>query len=484
MTLSPRAAAIRGDNYQHAIGWYWTCQMLLDPDIETIAIEDPSAGSFDDVTIGRREGQHTYIQAKSSNSGNVIVDADWLLEPATKTGQSPLQRFHHTYTEMAAAGETCSLQLWTNRGFDHQNPILGKLLDKKHDRIKTTELLDATKRSKAGQERQRWADHLGIDATQLGSFLDHMEWKQAGSIEDIRENTKPLMRLAGLRHDQDALDVGAAIVSGWVTDGVGPRTRDRVRREIGQRSLLAVDGTVLLAVNGIDREDTNAVPNVTLDFVDLYEGDDPFQRKRLREPSQWHDTVVPEIMAAGATLAAFGVRHVHVLGLMRHPMWFAVGRSLPEVRRWTVTLDQRGDRWSTSDPQDPIEARVMETVDIDKGNDIALAIGLTGDPTNDVGRFLRSANLPIRSLHTLGPPGKPSQTAVISGGWAMGWTRSARELGRRLASESGATHLHLFFQCPAGAALMLGHQWNVMPDTTIYEFVDGSYEPTITTPGN
>ena len=44
MTLTPRAAAIRGDDYQHAIGWFWACEMLRDPDIETVTIEDPAGG--------------------------------------------------------------------------------------------------------------------------------------------------------------------------------------------------------------------------------------------------------------------------------------------------------------------------------------------------------------------------------------------------------------------------------------------------------
>ena len=84
-------------------------------------------------------------------------------------------------------------------------------------------------------------------------------------------------------------------------------------------------------------------------------------------------------------------------------------------------------------------------------------------------------------LVVFGPDGKPSRESVPSGGWAMAWTRSVREQARAHARD--ADHVHLFMQCPAGVALMLGHQWNVMPDTTIYEYVDKSYHPTVTLPG-
>jgi hypothetical protein len=54
MSLAPRAAAIRGDGYQHAIGWYWACQALDDPGIVFVSIEDAAGGYFDDVVVRYR----------------------------------------------------------------------------------------------------------------------------------------------------------------------------------------------------------------------------------------------------------------------------------------------------------------------------------------------------------------------------------------------------------------------------------------------
>ncbi|HWG61478.1 MAG TPA: hypothetical protein VG253_07170 [Streptosporangiaceae bacterium] len=51
---------------------------------------------------------------------------------------------------------------------------------------------------------------------------------------------------------------------------------------------------------------------------------------------------------AARTLEACGPRRVYVSGTMRLPLWFAIGRDLPDVRQWTLSLDQHGQEWQTS----------------------------------------------------------------------------------------------------------------------------------------
>jgi hypothetical protein len=476
MPLPPRAAAIRGDNYQQTVGWFWACEMLRDPDIETVAIEDPASGHFDDVVIRRRRGATTYIQVKSSNYGNTIVDTGWLTTPASAKGRSPLQHFHDTYLDLTAAGP-CSLEVWTNRGFDHDNPLIAKLLDQKTDKIDVEQMLAAGPKSAIGRERDAWAEHLGITVNDLARFLSSVSWKQTGSELEWRRQCKPLMELAGLRSDDEAVTVGVDIASGWVTSGAGPRSADAVRAEAAERNLLATEGQLLLLVNGIDREHTATPPNVALDFVDLYDGRDSFARKVLKDPGDWDRVVRPALDEAAQILASYRVRKVHVTGAMRHPMWFAVGRALPQVKKWVVSMDQVGTTWATDAQPEEVEPRLLASVDLQQGTDIAVAVGLTGDPTSDVAKYLGAAGTPVGRLLVLGPQSEPSPTAVPSDGWAMAWTRAARERVREEVNAAEAGRVHVFLQCPGGVALMLGHQWNVIPPTTIYEYVTGTYTP-------
>ncbi|MEE8601310.1 SAVED domain-containing protein [Euzebya tangerina] len=483
MTLPSRAAAIRGDDYQHAIGWYWACQMLQDPDIGSVTIEDPEGGAFDDILIRRRTGLDTYIQAKSSNYGNTIVDAAWLLTPKSDKSRSPLQRFHDTYLRLTADQRLVSLELWTNRGFDHDNPLLGQLLDRKHDKVDTARMLGVSSRTKIGKERDAWAQHLGITKDELAAFLNQFSWKQTGSELDWHKHAKPLMQLAGLRDDDEALTIGVNVVRDWVSNGIGTRTVDDLRAEVANRNLLALTGTLLLAVDGIDHDPTPTPPNLRLDFVDLHEGDDSFSRKLLKDPADWDRVVRPAFTDAARTLASYRVRRVHIAGALRLPMWFAAGRSFPEVKKWIVSMDQVDEQWSTDTIPEDIAPRELARKDITGDTDVALAVALTGDPTTQVEDYLRSSGLPVGRMIVLGPHGKPSATAVPSPGWAMGWSRGARDIVRGEAQAADNAHIHLFMLCPAGIAMMLGHQWNVMPATTIYEFSEGKYSPTFTFPG-
>jgi hypothetical protein len=480
VNLPARAAAIRGDDYQHAIAWYWVCRALDDPNIDSVSIEDPSGGHFDDVVIRHRTGPDIYWQVKSSNYGNVVVDEAWLTTTGTGANRTPLQHFYATWNSLCASGRPFELGLVTNRGFDNAHPLLGGLRDLKSESLAVDKLRDAGRRSKIGLARSRWAAHLGIPETDLLEFLAAVRWKTGGAESDWDRQSSHLMRLAGLLADAQAVTVGKAMVRGWVTDGAGPQTRDDIHRQVASRGLLARAGTLVFAVHAIDRQPTLTPANVEVDFVELYDGVDPFSRVQLRDPADWKSRVTPALQSAARDLETFATRRVHVIGSMRLPLWFAVGRMLPDVRGWVLSLDQRADEWRTDVAPQQVTPRVLAEIEIAAGTDLALAIGLAHDPTRDVEHYVRETGHPIGGLLVLGPETEPGPHAVPNANWAVGWVRAARERARRAVAEINAQRVHLFMACPAGVALVLGHQWNLMPRTTVYEHLRPGYAPTIT----
>ncbi|HZO69147.1 MAG TPA: SAVED domain-containing protein [Kribbellaceae bacterium] len=119
--------------------------------------------------------------------------------------------------------------------------------------------------------------------------------------------------------------------------------------------------------------------------------------------------------------------------------------------------------------------------DLDLGGDLALAIGLTHDPTSQVRDYITGAGLPVAKLLTLSTPGGATPTSVPGPGWAADWVRHARERARGVAGKLRPPRVHLFLAAPAGVALFLGHDWNLMPDTTVYDHVGfDDYVPTMT----
>ena len=242
MSLPSRAAAIRGDDYHFAVAWLWVCRMLYPSEmISSVAVEDSAGGAFDDVVVRRQVGGDIYIQAKSSNYGGKIIDSSWLLTADTAGGRSPLQRFYDTYLRLSETGERFTLEVWTNRGFDHTNLLLGGLMDSKHDKIATGQMLAAGARSATGQERDTWAAHLSVSIEDLAGFLDTLRWKHTASELEVRGQAKPYMALAGLRDDEGALMTGIGIVRGWASDGLGPQTPTDAGRCMARMHLTSAD---------------------------------------------------------------------------------------------------------------------------------------------------------------------------------------------------------------------------------------------------
>jgi len=479
MSLAPRAAAIRGDDYQHAVGWYWVCEALDNPDIVSVSIEDAAGGHFDDVVVRRRQGPDLYWQVKSSNYGTATVDEAWLLTPVTPGGLSPLQHFYRTWRGLRDAGQPFELTLLTNRGFDPADAIL-RLRDLKTEKVNVDMVNAAGPRSAVGRGRRRWTDHLGIGTPDLTSFLSSIYWKSGSAESSWDQQARHLMRLAGLRADDDAIVLGKALVRRWVTDGAGPRSRDDIRRAVAEAGLLARSGTLVLVVHAIDRQPTATPANVEIDLVDLYEGADSFSRVQLIDPANWNTKVAPAILSAARELEAYATRRVHVTGSMRLPLWFAVGRALPDVRGWILSLDQRTEEWSTAVTPEDVTPRVLAETNISAGSDLAVAVSITHDISEEVSYHIRECELPVGTLLVLGSQAEPGNHTVTSASWATGWARSAREQARRAATVKGATHVHLYMAAPAALAMMLGHQWNLMPPTTIYEHLRPGYAPTIT----
>ncbi|MCW2535953.1 MAG: hypothetical protein JWQ26_1652, partial [Modestobacter sp.] len=400
-----RAAAVRGDNYQYAFAWDYACRALTDPGITSISVEDAGAGHFDDIAVRRSDTQpDEFFQVKSSNSGNVAVTDEWLTTPVTSAGRSPLQHFHGTWARLTAEGRPFRLTLLTNRGFDHEHPILGGLRDNYDSVIRVDRLRDAGPNSAAGVRRDAWAAHLSVDTDELLRFLQTVRWEQSGSEATCRENAKPRMQLAGLRDDDEAVEVGIAIIRELVMRGPGPQTPDDLRRLVDQRNLLATSAQLTLAVHAIDRPNDPRIANVTVDWVDRFTGEDPWRRHHAADPDDWTSRFPADLARARTSLEAYRARRAFVTGAMRLATHFAVGNELADVRRWVLAVDQRGEIWTTDAPPDgSVAATVLADEVLDAGGDLAVGIALANDVTADVLTYVKTNGLPVGNVLILGP---------------------------------------------------------------------------------
>jgi WD40 repeat protein len=261
LALPARASAIRGDDFQHAIGWYWASRALTEQVIDSVSIEDASGGSFDDVVVRRRSGTDTFLQIKTSSYGSTIVDEAWLMSHVPG-GRSPLQHFFNTWKDLDSAGNAFELALLTNRGYDPHHPLLGDVRDLKSEIIDTERLRAAGPRSKIGQARGRWIDHLETDVDSLIAFLGTVYWKGSGAESDWDDRAKIYMVLAGLLSDDNAITIGKALVRTWVSTGAGPQTAQMIRQQVEDKGLVELSPR-LPAARFITYADAAAVTRVS-----------------------------------------------------------------------------------------------------------------------------------------------------------------------------------------------------------------------------
>lgn len=467
MVLASHAAIVRGDDYHFYFGWLCVSRALKDPDVVSISVEDPDSGSFDDVVVRRSNGRSEYFQLKSSNSAGSIIDDDWLMTKSSPTARSTLQKLFATWSDLHRTAPG-TFAIVTNKGLDPNHPLL-QLKDNQSDTIGPA-LRKATPMSKPGKALGEWADHVGVTREDLLDFLDAVQWRSEGGERAVFERCVDAMRAAGLRSDGDAVRLGVDVVRRWVKEGSGPQSADEIRRAVASGGLLASTGRLVFAVHALDRRPapSTEVPNVECDWASLYEGTDTRTRRPL-PPVEWEQRIKPGLADATRVLESYGVGHVHVTGSLRLPMWFAVGHYLPEVRRWTLSCDQRGSEWSTTtySPTDP--AIVSNCREVGSGTDLAVGISLTHDLQSDLTAYIDEAGLSVHSLLNLTVPDGAGVESIKSGAHANSWARAARQEIYAQASKLRPAKVLLFMAAPAGVALMLGHHWNMLPRTTVYE---------------
>ena len=94
---------------------------------------------------------------------------------------------------------------------------------------------------------------------------------------------------------------------------------------------------------------------------------------------------------------------------------------------------------------------------------------MTVDPTSAVTRYLAVAGLPVRSLLVLTPSEGAHDQSVSGPGQAVAYAQELRNMVRAQLERQPSDRVHLFLAGPGGLALLLGHRWNRVVPTIVYE---------------
>jgi hypothetical protein len=480
MTLSPSGARIQGDDYQHLVAWYHALRMLdRESGVTGLSIEARGVDLVDDIIVHHRNDPDEHYQVKFSVDASHPIDEAFWTAPSN-SGRSILQRFWQAFLNLHNAAPAPRLGLYTNRAIDTKHAIL-KLRDGQRGCL-GPRLREAAPGSEAGKLRKAWANHLGVAEPELLVMLDCLELlTDQGPWSGLVTAASDRMDARGLKRDALAVEQGVAAMRTWVKEGTRDIHREMLDAEIERRKLRGETPWATLVVQAIDHHLWADAAQASVDWVDLFEGHEPRTRRRLKDPALWNGRMREELHEACARIEKMGYGRVLVRGHMRLTPAFLVGHCLPDTRHFRLACEQsNGERWSTESNPASMDL-VSEPEELGLGEDLAVGLSIARDLAADVRDCIHQARLPIRRfvhirLPEIGNRSMPDAAHVI--GWAM----KVRDIVSQAARNPRPAKVHLFAATPLAAALFLGHFWNRVPPTQLYEDLSPGYAPSFFLP--
>lgn len=465
---SASGARLAGDDYQHVLTWIHALKLLLtDGDVTRIEFEADKAGNVDDLIVHRVGQRALYHQIKFVVAQKQPLTHEWFTTRPAGSKRSPLQRFYESYTKLTPTdGTPPEMALHTNRLPAPGDPML-QLVSGSDCKL-VPRLAAQTPGSAAGKVRKQWAKHLGITEEQLLSFLGHLAIRSGReALDDLQEQCAWAMRAVGFRSDVAALLAAIGALRELIKTGVRELDAESVQRLAGMLQLLAGIPRATLLVQSLRPDSWPETATASVDWVDLFVGDTAESRRQLKDPAGWNDRLKPELAAAVGEIRRARLAEVDVRGTMRLATGLLVGVQLSEVAGFKVAAIGREGEWSSTTPRDATTVE-REWIDVGQGEELALVIAVSQPIRDDVISYIRTQPLPVGELIVYSPPGGSSREAVISPSAGLGLAAAISSALREDTSGRRAG-VHLFQAGPLPLAIMVGHLWNRMPQTQVYD---------------
>ncbi len=465
---SSTGVRIAGDRYQWLLAWL-DCVLLLreqqsnapNPAV-AVGVEVDGAGNFDDIVVYRQHPPHSYKQVKYAVDASSPINSSYLTSASHAGGPSILAKFARAWERLTAAGDPVHLTLITNRAPDPRDPLVV-------ERDARTRLLvprgaAGGANSSLGKTRRVWATAAGLSEADLLELLQVLEFDLARDRQHVEDVTRQAMLLTGMRDDDQALALATDWIEAQVVAGIRRLSVEVIVAAVEELGLRVAENRVIVSIATLAPDPLAEQASYALDWVDRFDGETPFAKRRPRAPFTWqelqHD--IDELASACRSEA-----RIAVTGSLRLATAFAVGAAMRMVTNTDVAVIQRGQLWSSDAGYDaPIQPFTHE-IRIEQGDDLAIAVAIAADPTDAVSEYLRSSELPVSRLVVLSFDALPRDNLVQSSEHACALAIGIRNEAR--VQVRGHSCVHLFQAGPMGLGLLLGHRWNRVAPTLVYE---------------
>lgn len=458
---------IAGDHYQWLVAWSGCLTVLHDAaegsnPVLSVGVEIDGVGNLDDVVLMRAEPPHTQMQIKYAVDSSSPVNTEWLTEPTPAGGPCLLRKTARSWQRLTANGDPVDLRIVTNRAPDPADVLVagrdartGLLLPK---------AAGQTAASDRGKARGAWADSAGIDEGRLLELLSVLHFDLSRDLALLEQIVSLQMFACGLRGDPTAVLAGASWIAQQVRDGRRTIDLPAIKAAVQALGLRQGQARAVLSIATLKPDPLAGQAELSLDWVDRFDGDDAYSKRRPKPPATWQQ-LQDDINAIPIRLT--GTRSVLVTGSLRQATAFAVGASLRLVTGFDLATVQRDQLWASDSDYDKATPLVTREYAVGTGNDLAVALQVATQIDEDVLNFLREAPVRADRLLVLGPVGGPRDNAVKNAKVANALALSIRDAVR--AAVKGHPQVHLFLAGPLGLSLLLAHRWNRIAPTAVYE---------------
>ncbi|HEY9312459.1 SAVED domain-containing protein [Williamsia sp.] len=459
----PSATGVRiaGDNYQWLHVWR-VCMEALHHDLTSktdnptiaVGVEEPGVGNGDDVVQHRLRPPHAYTQVKYAVDNRTAVGLNYLAD------EGILRKMVAAHKTLAADGTPVEMRLSTNRTNDPNDLLMqqregcdGRLVPRGARGGPTSAL---------GKARAAWAEAANTDEANLMAFLEDFHLTIAYDLTRLRDEVSHLMTANGLRSDDNAVSQGADWVAAQVRAGHRRLDLDDIKQAITSMGLQSGSPWTTVSIATIKHDELAAQAAVSIDWVERIAGEKPWHRVAPATPHTWAD-LAADISTVPSQLG--GVRRILVSGSMRQATGFLLGAELRRVLGYEIGIRQGDQLWSSEDATNTFRLQVDEHA-TGSGSETALIVNIAANATDAVTDWIRRTGLPVAQIVTAAPAAGVGPRAVTSPAAANSLAVEIRNLARQNARSEA---LHLFLIGPLGLAVLLGHHWNRVTTTRVYE---------------
>lgn len=483
------SARLKGDDYQHLYSWLVALELLLPgKKVKTVTIEDPLAGSVDDVTVRYEDDAETpdkfyqlkyHVDQRSEYSSNSLI--------AHKDNESSLlEKFWRTWKLLKNESRPVELYLISNWGWDSTDDFKA-VIDGESKSVKP-DFLTASKRSGLGKIREKWRNALRADEFEFAKFIRTLRFRCGNDCSDeLAERVVERMERLGLKSDVAALLIVVGVVRTWIKKGKQQLVRGDIEQIIKDYDLRAAEdaeASITVYLNTVKTQKFEIQPDYLLDWRDYFEGEPNKKGHQLKNPAHWNTVLLPQLDALEAQVQQeTSVKLIKARGFARLSAWLAFGHRFGETANFKIEVDQNGPHWRT-DAKRADDFRLISVEEnfgsgtADENDTVAVGVSVTYELDDDVRSYLNESEEKISSLLLLRPVRGLGRVCLRGAGDVVALADAVKDLTRRLVRRNRAQKL-LFFYCgPLAGACFIGHRLNaVCREIQIMEDQQPGYAP-------